>query len=316
MAHTGRLLPLLSNRYEAAADELLRKISADTGDRLMLKMRLASVVDINTMDAQIPGGRCFALSAELDHVVFDGETGLPKFAVELDGRQHWTDLEQRRKDAAKDRICEHAGLPLLRVTSDFVHTTGRWPLLSYAVNAFYLSEAFFEAQENGNVPQDEPFYVGNVLTPLQGGNGGFLPGTFDALAIRDLWSLYRDGLIPRSIPNTLRVRPDQGRGVRAIAYLPVAKDKYLISESRVRDFRFQGISPFDLAEEICVVDIANAAADWLAGKPVASNSATMHKKAVEIQRLIDDGQIVGSCTGTCNIEGSEEFSISLTRRNR
>ncbi|KJK35825.1 hypothetical protein UK23_42545 [Lentzea aerocolonigenes] len=93
MAHTGRLLPLLSNRYEEAADELLRKISADTGDRLMLKMRLASVVDIDTLDTQIPGGRWFALSAELDHVVFDGETGQPKFAVELDGRQHWTDLE-------------------------------------------------------------------------------------------------------------------------------------------------------------------------------------------------------------------------------
>jgi hypothetical protein len=316
MAHTGRLLPLLSNRYEQAADELLQKISGDTGDRLMLKMRLASVIDINTLDAQIPGGRWFALSAELDYAVFDGETGLPKFAVELDGRQHWTDVEQRRKDAAKDRLCEHAGLPQLRVTSDFVHTTGRWPLLSYTVNAFYLSEAFFEAQENRSAPQDEPFYVGNILTSLRGVNGGFLPGTFDALAIRDLWSLYRDGLIPRPIPNTFRVRPDEGRGVRAIAYLPVAKDRYLISESRVRDFPFQGIGPYDLAEEICVVDIANAAADWLAGKPVARNSATMHEEAAEIQRLIDDGQIASACAGTGNIKGSKEFSIRLTHRGR
>ncbi|WP_143466568.1 hypothetical protein [Lentzea kentuckyensis] len=66
----------------------------------------------------------------------------------------------------------------------------------------------------------------------------------------------------------------------------------------MRDFGFQGISPYDLAEGICVVDLANAAADWLAGKPVARNSAAMCKKAEEIQRLIDDGQIVGSGTGT------------------
>lgn len=315
MAHPGKLLPLLSNRYEKAADELLQTFSTNTGDRLVPKTRLADVVDIDSLDDEIRGGRWFALSSQLDFVMVDGESGLPKFAVEMDGRQHWTDLEQRRKDATKDRICEDAGLPLLRVTSDFVHTTGRWPLLSYAVDAFYMSEAFFDAQENGSVPQDEPFYHGNSLTPTHEGSG-FLPGTFDALAIRDLRKLYQDGCIPRPIPNTFRVRSGEDRGVRAIAYLPVAKDRYLISESRVRDFRFQGISPHDLAEEICVVDIANSAADWLAGKPVARNSMTMWKKAEEIQRLIDNGQIIGSGTGTGNVEGSEEFSISLTSRGR
>lgn len=315
MAHSGKLLPLLSNRYEKAADELLRKFSAGTGDRLVPKMRLADVIGIDSLDAAIPGGRWFALSAHLDFVMFDGKSGLPKFAVELDGRQHWTDREQRRKDAAKDQICELGGLPLLRVTSDFVHTTGRWPLLSYAVDAFYMSEAFFEAQENGSVPHDELLYLGNVFAPAHDGSGSH-PGTFDALAIRDLWKLHRDGRTPRPVPNTFRVRSDEGRGVRAIAYLPVAKDRYLISETRVRDFRFQGISPYDLAEEICVVDIANAAADWLAGKPVARNSATMLQKAQEIQRLIDDGQVVGTGTGTRNVESSEEFVITVANRGR
>jgi hypothetical protein len=151
MAHSGKLLPLLSHRYEKAADELLQTFSADTGDRLVPMMRLADVVDIDSLNDQIPGARWFALSAQLDFVMVDRDSGLPKFAVEMDGRQHWTDLGQRRKDAIKDSICEDAGLPLLRVTSDFVRTTGRWPLLSYAVDAYYMSEAFFEAQENGSV---------------------------------------------------------------------------------------------------------------------------------------------------------------------
>ncbi|KJK35824.1 hypothetical protein UK23_42540, partial [Lentzea aerocolonigenes] len=67
------------------------------------------------------------------------------------------------------------------------------------------------------MPQDEPFYVGNVLTPLQGGHGGFLPGTFDALATRDLWSLYRDGLIPRPVPNTFSGRDTEATQTNVVA---------------------------------------------------------------------------------------------------
>lgn len=315
MVHSGKLRPLLSNRYEKAADELLRTFSTDTGDRLVPKPRLADVVDIDSLNDQSPRSRRFALSAHLDFVMFDETSGLPKFAVELDGRQHWTDLDQRRRDAIKDSICEDAGLPLLRVTSDFVHTVGRWPLLSYAVDAFYNSEAFFEAQENGSVPYDEPFYHGSFITPSDDGRG-FLFSTFDALAIRDLWTLYHEGRTPRPLPNVFTVKSEEDRGVRAIAYLPVAKDRYLISETRVRDFRFQGIGPSDLAEEICVVDIANAAADWLAGKPVAQNSTAMRRKAEEIQRLADSGQITRVSGGTRNIEGSEEFSIRITNLNK
>lgn len=311
MAHKSKLRPVTSNRYETAADELLQAISIDAGDRLALKMRLADVIDIDSLDDLSPRDRWFVLSSHLDFVMLDHGSGLPKFAVEMDGRQHWTDLDQRRKDAIKDRVCEEAELPLLRVTSDFVSAFGRWPLLSYAVDAFYKSKAFFEAQESGLVPNDEPFYHGSFLTPIEGG-AGFVVSTFDAVAIQDLWKLHAQGRIPRALPNVFRTRPGEDRGVRAIAYLPVAKDRYLISETRVRDFRFQGISPQDLAEEICIVDIANTVCDWLAGKPVAHNSTAMRKKAEEIQRLIDNGQIGGTSCGTTNIEGSEEFTISMT----
>ncbi|MGI5506351.1 DUF2726 domain-containing protein [Lentzea sp. CA-135723] len=300
----------MSNRYEKAADELLQTISTDMGDRLVPKMRLADVVDIDSLDDLATRDRWFALSTHLDFVMLDHESGLPKFAVEMDGRQHWTDLDQRRKDAIKDRICEDAELPLLRVTSDFVTRSGRWPLLSYAVNAFYRSEAFFEAQESGLIPEDELFHHGSFITPADDG-AGFLMSTFDAAAIQGLWKLHAEGQIPRSLPNVFRVRPAEDRGVRAIAYLPVAKDRYLISETRVRDFRFQGISAQDLAEEICIVDIANMVTAWLADEPVACNSAAMRKKAEEIQHLIETGQIGGSACGAINIEGSEPFTIRI-----
>lgn len=315
MARLSKLRPVMSNRYEKAADELLQAFSTDTGDRLVPKMRLADVVDIDALDDQTPRDRWFALSTHLDFVMLDQDSGLPKFAVEMDGRQHWTDLDQRRRDAIKDRICEDAELPLLRVTSNFVTASGRWPLVSYAVDAFYRSEAFFEAQESGLVPDDEPFYHGSFITPTRDGTD-FLLSTLDAVAIQDLWKLHREGLIPRPLPTVFNVHPEEDRGVRAIAYLPVAKDRYLISETRVRNFRFQGISPHDLAEEICVVDIANAAADWLVGRPVAHNSRAMHKKAAEIQQLIDNGQVGDWSGGSRNIEGSEEFTIQFSNLGR
>lgn len=121
-------------------------------------------------------------------------------------------------------------------------------------------------------------------------------------------------MTPRPLPNVFVVMPQDDRGVRAIAYLPVARDRYLISETRVRDFRFQGIGPFQLAEEISMVDIADRTAGWLAGEPVAQNSASVRKKAEEIQQLIDNGQVISAGGGSSNIEGSEEFSICMTNQ--
>jgi len=106
--------PLLVNRYEKLADRLLA--DSAQGDRLLTKVGLADVIDVEALDSSL---KTYALKAHLDFVMVDVESSLPSFAVELDGRQHWRDPNNRRRDAMKDRLCERANLPLLRITSEF-----------------------------------------------------------------------------------------------------------------------------------------------------------------------------------------------------
>jgi hypothetical protein len=91
---------------------------------------------------------------------------------------HWSDPKVRERDSLKDSLCEAAGLPLLRITSEFTRREGRQRVLDYVVEAFYLSEDFFKAQDQGAIPPDEPFDIGNFIN--RDDSGGLMFNTLDA----------------------------------------------------------------------------------------------------------------------------------------
>jgi hypothetical protein len=114
-----RTVPVLVNRKEHEADLLLREVGSENGDRLLAKVRLADVVDPGEwMLSRAKLGR-FALMAHLDFVMVNYNTSVPRFAVEIDGARHTRDPTQRQRDLMKDELCREAGLPLLRVNSEF-----------------------------------------------------------------------------------------------------------------------------------------------------------------------------------------------------
>ena len=117
----SRLRPVLVNSHERATDRLLDDIVTDHGDRVLSKVRLADVIDTEDLEGR---DKYYALSAHLDWVVIDVDSSVPRFAVELDGRQHATDPKTRERDRIKDRLCEWARLPLLRITSDYTRRVG------------------------------------------------------------------------------------------------------------------------------------------------------------------------------------------------
>ena len=106
----------------------------------------------------------------------------------------------RERDRIKDQLCETAGLPLLRVTSDFLRKEGRWNVLTYLVDAFYLAEAFYEAQEQGSIPWDEPFDAGSFIVTDDDGRRMF--NNIDAPARDRLWAHYLARRLPAPIPDT------------------------------------------------------------------------------------------------------------------
>ena len=287
-----RLKPLLVNPYERRADRLLTDEALAHGDRLLTKVRLADVVDV---DGAGPDQLSYGLRAHLDFLMIDAETSLPKFAVELDGAQHWTDPAARRRDRAKDALCEWGGLPLLRITSDFSRRLGRRQVLSYVIEAFYLAEAFYEAQDSGDIPLDEPFVVTSVVVRAEDGSLAF--NALDHEARLSLLRSSKAGRLPHFAPDEYHTVDKDAGAVQSHALMAVAPNRYLVARSRVRDFRFQGISPSELAGQISVAQLGDMANRWLAGEPMACDARRLSLYMADIQGAIDSGGFLASATG-------------------
>lgn len=304
--------PVNVNRYEAATDRLLTGVAVDKGDRLLLKMRLADVVDVEHLPST---PKWYAMSAHLDFVMVNGETSYPRFAVELDGAQHWTDPKTRRRDELKDEIAEKAGLPLLRITSDFIRHRGQWTLLTWATESYYLAEGFLEAQEGGYIPWDEPFDPEN-LSKIR--DGRLEPISLASKARSHLRSLGELGQLPAGSPNIFIAANEAERGVYGFAMMAVAVDRYVFSKVRVRDFLFFGVSPGDLAEHLVTLEIYDLALKWLEGEPVACNGRRISRVMSEVQSLIDQGGFLASatCTGAMSPGGILPGSIVISHRGQ
>lgn len=270
-ARRAGTLPVLVNRYEQHADRLLQEVEDEFGDRLLTKVRLADVIDpVWANWSQTISG--YGQRAHLDFVMVDAETSRAKFAVELDGRGHSTDPKQRWRDATKGRLCRAANLPLIRVNSSFGMQEGRHVLLKYLCEIFYRAEAFYAAQERGQIPLDEPFMHFSFIE--QDANGRLLFGSFDAIARAKLHALADLKRIPHGVPDSWTGQEDVHGDVRAEVYLCVGNAMTVMGGATVRAFGNFGISAGELAEEIAVVHLFHDVQGWIRGDAVALNPST------------------------------------------
>jgi very-short-patch-repair endonuclease len=278
--------------YEKATDRLLTAAAIENGDRLLTKVRLADVIDDEGLTGR---AKRYALSAHLDFVMVDAETSVPRFAIEFAGAQHWTDVTVRERDRLKDAVCETAGLPLLRITSEFTRKTGRWRVLSYVVDAFFLSGAFFDAQERGVIPLDEPFDAESFLTKDEQGRIVF--NTIDGPGRLRLLEHREAKCLPCFTPDEFHTALAKEGAVQSHAFMAVATDRYLIGRVRIRDFLFQGVSPGEVAGQLAVAELADLAEHWIAGEAAACNGKDLAKSMTEEERAIDAGGFLGCATG-------------------
>lgn len=280
------LKAVLVNSYEQSTDSLLTSVAEAHGDRLLTKVRLADVVDIDDYTGET---KSYGFRAHLDFVMVDSET-FPRFAVELDGKRHCTDPKVRERDLLKDSICEESGLPLLRITSEFICTTRGRRALSYIIDSFYFSEAIHEAQGRGAIPLDEPFDIGSrVITDA---SGQLMFDTLDQAARLEILNHWRDKRLPSFTPDEFVTQLSHERQVQAHAFLAVATDRYLIGRVQIRDFRFQGITPSDVAGQLAVAEVGDLADRWVAGEGVACNGRELARYMFEVQQAIDAGGLL------------------------
>jgi hypothetical protein len=203
---------------------------------------------------------------------------------------------------------------MVRITSDFTKQRGRWRVLSYIVDAFYMSEAFYEAQEAGHIPWDEPFMIESVIVRDQQGRPSFY--AFDSEAITRLWAHYEAKRLPASVPDHWTTSVESEGTVQSHAFVAVAPDRYLIARVRVRDFSFRGIGPGEIASQLVVAEIGDLADRWVAGEAVGCNRRELLKAMGEVQRAIDAGGFMSCAIGSGSLVPGGPLPPEATIKHR
>jgi hypothetical protein len=122
--------------WAGAPKRTSRRLADRNGARVFPKVRIADVLDI--ADSGISDREYgYALRAHFDFVVAETD-GTPHFAVEFDGPQHATDRATIQRDALKAALCQRGELPLLRIDAGYLRPSGRFTLLSWLVELWFL----------------------------------------------------------------------------------------------------------------------------------------------------------------------------------
>jgi very-short-patch-repair endonuclease len=297
-----QLKPVL-NLNEKAAIRHLEDYARSHGYRIVIKPRFRDVINFD--EQALPRReRDFIYKAHLDFVAADIETDQPLLAVEYDGHQHLTDPKQRERDEIKDRLCADAGLDLLRINNLFTRKEGRWRVLGYVLEMHEAGKAFAEAQEQGLVPEDEPFIHNAILdfTDLS-------RPTFTGLDTEALEQL-RQRLLKKSVNWYGQWWQARDGEVEARSVLALPNGQYLSSTCTIRQFAIQGISAPSIAEELATAEL-----EWLAqryddGEPVALNPQQGRQL---LEELTDQGAPTVSFSGGWSFRAGAGVPDNLLR---
>jgi hypothetical protein len=192
-----KIVDSLLNRSEEAIRRELEKIASDNGIRVFSKFRLSDVIEKGTTyltNREFD----FYTRAHCDFVLADADAR-PIMIVEYDGPLHQLTAEQRERDEIKNELCRRAGLGLLRINDRYVTKLYRGiTVLRWIIEVTKLEKAFYVAQENGQIPLDEPFDP-TFLQPT--GSGGRFPYWLGASATQSFHKFFKT--LDRNIPKGL-----------------------------------------------------------------------------------------------------------------
>lgn len=150
-----KVVERLMNRSEEVVYRELTSIAVDNGLKVFSKTRLSDV--LQTAGTRLPT-RVFDYftRSHCDFVVTDHEYH-PVMAIEYDGPSH-ADPKQQELDKMKNDLCGEAGLGLLRVRDQHVtRSYGGMSILRWIIEVTELEKIFYDAQEKGHIPLEEPF---------------------------------------------------------------------------------------------------------------------------------------------------------------
>jgi len=182
-----KVVDSLLNRPEETVLNELEKIASDNALRVFAKMRLSDVIQKES--TRLTNREFdFYTRSHCDFVVANADTR-PVMIVEYDGPLHRSSAKQQERDEIKNELCRRAGLGLLRINDNYVTKLYRgMTVLRWIVEVTELEKAFYVAQEDGQIPWDEPFDP-TFLEPA--GSGGGFPYWLGAAATQSFHRFFK-----------------------------------------------------------------------------------------------------------------------------
>jgi Protein of unknown function (DUF2726) len=209
----------------------------------------------------------YALMAHFDFVVYDAEE-MPCFVVEYDGPQHATNEQQRERDRKKDALCDAFGLPILRIDRKFLEDRfGRFSLVRWLAEVWFLKRQFDQEQAAGEIPLDEGFHP---LFFYRSGDSPLRPSHYPFIVSHNL---LRDALWSGAIKSYdygVHVAKDASGYVNTYAFVEMHDATTLIARARLKSFAFEPFSAEELVTELASVAGADILKAYQRGEQVAA----------------------------------------------
>lgn len=166
----------LFNTSEYKTFNEIRKSLEGEGFYIHPEMQVGRVIEPDEGERNTKSERNTFEKSFFDFVIYNKEL-YPEFVIEFDGPCH-SDFKNRQRDIRKNRICERANLPLLRIDDSLLTEYEEVSLLGYIIRRFVayrnkignisreVNERLSCARSSGDVNYDDPWYDPGVIFDL------------------------------------------------------------------------------------------------------------------------------------------------------
>jgi hypothetical protein len=202
----------------------------------------------------------FALRSHFDFIIADTDYR-SLFAVEFDGPSHGYPTQASR-DSKKNLLCERFHFPLLRINAGYLNRHYReLDLLTWFIEVWFCAKGFDQAQQSGNIPQDEPFDP-CMFVAIRGLRGHF-PLWLSAKPLMAIRSLAKAGKCKDASPGCI-IGLDSDGIFRGIEYLRVTEESAIMTSTAMRSQLFP-VSEVEAIEQILPFQTHELLLDVLSG---------------------------------------------------
>ncbi|SHK65975.1 DUF2726 domain-containing protein [Alicyclobacillus tolerans] len=247
------MLKKIMNLSEAITYKQTQEICERNGAVAYPKVRLADILPIENSGISDELFK-FALASHFDVIVTNRE-GYPLSAVEFDGVQHVQSPKQIERDKKKDALCERFDMPLLRINTEYLNDYYRqMNLLSWCIETWFALQWFSEAQENGQIPYDEPF-MPTSFNHIPGYNKDF-PLWLSRDALGRIAKLHEQNVIVDMSPSTIVWNDKSNNEYHSLAWVLIDENRAVLTTANIKGQNFP-ISMVDVVEDIALIQLYN-----------------------------------------------------------